>query len=335
MRCVYLVAGFLVVGTPLGADDQKPVLPIGGMERKDPRFDKLIPRDARIELLADGFKWTEGPVWLPDGKHLLFSDVPNNIIWKWQVGKGATSFLKPSGHRGDTARKGEPGSNGLALDPEGLLVVCQHGDRRICRIEKDGKQTTLADRFDGKRFHSPNDLAFRGNGDLYFTDPPYGLEKGWDDPGRELDFCGVYRLARDGKLTLLTRELSRPNGIAFSPDEKKLYIADSDVTRPVWMVYDLKDDGTLGPGKVFARAREHLTLKRLGVPDGLKVDKDGNLFAAGPGGILLFAPDGTHLGTLLTGSLTSNCAWGDDDSTLYITAGQRLLRIRTTTKGAR
>ena len=303
--------------------------------RKDARFDKLVPADAKVEKLADGYTWVEGPVWNKKESYLLFSNIPKNEIIKWQEGKGASQFLSPSGYSGKEPFTGkEPGTNGLTYDAEGHLVMCQHGDRRIARLEADGKTIKgLADKFEGKRLNSPNDLVYHSNGDLYFTDPIYGLPKNWDDPGRELDFCGVYRLGKDGKLTLLTKEITRPNGIAFSPDEKKLYVACSDPEKAIWMVYDVKADGTLANGKVFFDATPWAKEKKPGLPDGMKVDKDGNLFATGPGGLHVFAPDGTLLGTFDTGVPTANCNWGDDGSTLYITANTALLRVKLTTKG--
>lgn len=307
--------------------------PIGSIERLDPRLDKLIPRDARLEKLAEGFDWAEGPVWVPKGNYLLFSDVPQNTIFKWKEGEGISVYMKPSGTSTYQQRGGEPGSNGLALDSEGRLVLAEHGDRRISREDSPGKKTTLADRYNGKRFNSPNDLVFKSNGDLYFTDPPYGLVKGMEDPEKELDFQGVFRLSKDGRVTLLTKELSRPNGMAFSPDEKTLYVSNSDLKKAVWMAYDVKDDGTIEHGHVFFDATMWVG-KKKGLPDGLKVDKAGNLFATGLGGVLVFAPDGTHLGTIDTGQATANCNWGDDGSVLYITADMHLLRIKTSTKGA-
>lgn len=305
---------------------------LGKIDRKDPRLDKLIPADAVIERLADGFDWSEGPVWVSDGKYLLFSDVPRNVVHKWQDGKIA-EFLKPSGYTGATPRGGEPGSNGLTLDPQGRLVLAEHGDRRVSRLEKDGSKTTLADRFEGNRLNSPNDVVFDAKGNLFFTDPPYGLEKNEQDPKKEIDFQGVYRVAADGKLTLLTKAMSRPNGIALSPDEQTLYVANSDPERAVIMAFPLKGDGTLGEGKVFFDAAP-LMKGRKGLPDGLKVDCDGHLFATGPGGVLIIAPDGAHLGTIETGEATANCAWGGEDgSTLYITADMHLCRVRTTTRG--
>ncbi|MBI4602037.1 MAG: SMP-30/gluconolactonase/LRE family protein [Planctomycetes bacterium] len=307
---------------------------VGSIERADPRLDKLIPLDARIEKLAEGFEWSEGPAWVKDGGFLVFSDVPRNHVLRWKEGEGLSVFLKPSGYTGEAKRGGEPGSNGLAVDAEGRLVLCQHGDRRVARREKDGKTfTTLADRHDGKRLNSPNDLAYRSNGDLYFTDPPYGLEKGMGDPAKELDFQGVYRVTAKGELTLLTKEVQAPNGIALSPDEKTLYVANSDGRKAVWYAFEVKEDGTLGPSRTFFDSTAWVQAGKKGVPDGLKVDVDGNLFATGPGGVCIFAPDGTHLGTIATGEATANCAWGDDGSTLYITADMYLLRVKTTTKG--
>jgi gluconolactonase len=323
----------LLAATTRSEEKTKKYPTLGTIERKDPRFDQLVPKEAAIEKLAEGFEWAEGPVWVRQGGYLLFSDIPNNRVVKWQEGHGVSDFLKPSGYTGKTPRKGEPGSNGLVLDPKGRLVLCEHGDRRVTRIEADGKtKTVLADNYKGKRFNSPNDLVFKSNGDLYFTDPPYGLEKGWDDPARELDFCGVYRLAKDGTLTLLTKEMSRPNGIAFSLDEKTLYVANSDPEKAVWMAFEVKTDGTLGKGRVFYDATEWAKTRK-GLPDGMKIDQAGNLFATGPGGVLVFTPDGTYLGRIDTGQKTANCAFGDDGSTLYLAAHMYLCRIRLSTKG--
>lgn len=307
----------------------------GTIERLDPRLDAVVPKDAKIEKLADGFKWAEGPVWMgkSDG-FLLFSDVEANTVYRWSQGTfGTQPFLIPSGYTGATARGGEPGSNGLTRDEKGNLVLMQHGDRKVVRWAQN-QFRPIAEAYNGKRFNSPNDGVFKSNGDFYFTDPPYGLEKGVDDPARELDFQGVYRVSgKDGTVTLLTKELSRPNGIAFSPDEKTLYVANSDPERAIWMAFPVKEDGTLGDGKVFADVTDQVGRKK-GLPDGLKVDADGNLFATGPGGVLIFAADGTHLGTLDTGEATANCGWGDDGSTLYITADMYLGRIKLSTKGA-
>jgi len=306
---------------------------LGKIERNDPRLDQLIAPDARIEKLAEGFDWSEGPVWIKEGAHLLFSDVPSNVVFKWKAGEGVSEFLKPSGYTGAISRGGEPGSNGLTVDDQGRLVLCEHGDRRVGRLEKDGRKTTLADRYKGKRLNSPNDLVYKSNGDLYFTDPPYGLEGNVKDPKKELSFQGVYRLKPGGELTLLTDQLSFPNGIAFSPDEKTLYVAVSDPKRAVWMAYDVKPDGTIDRGRVFFDATSMVGESRKGLPDGMKVDQAGNLFATGPGGVLVFSPEGKHLGTINTGEATANCAWGDDGTVLYITADMYLCRLKTKTRG--
>jgi gluconolactonase len=299
--------------------------------RLDPRFDALVPADAVAEKVVDGHTWVEGPVWNRAGNFLLFSDIPRNAIFKWQ--NGISLFLKPSGYTGDAPFTGrEPGSNALTYDRQGRLVICQHGDRRIVRVEEDGSWTTLADRYDGKRLNSPNDAVFKSNGDLYFTDPPFGLPKTFDDPGRELPFCGVYRV-KNGRVTLLTKEVKAPNGIAFSPDEKTLYVTDVDPNRSAWLAFDVNDDGTLANGRVFFDAT-NWRKNQPGAPDGLKVDRAGNIFGAGRGGVHVFAPDGMWLGSIETGVATSNCAWGEDGSTLFITADHALYRIRLTTKGA-
>lgn len=306
---------------------------IGEIVRMDPAFDALVPEGAKIERLATGFEWSEGPVWDPAAGAVYFSDIPNNAVMKWKDGEGLSLFLKPAGYTGTAARGGETGSNGLLLDKSGRLVLCQHGDRRIARLAADGKSfETLADRYMGKRFNSPNDAVYHSNGDLYFTDPPYGLEKQMDDPLKELDFQGVYRLGKDGKVTLLTKEMSRPNGIALSPDEKTLYVANSDPKKAIWMAFDVVGDGTIANGRVFADVTETVG-KMKGLPDGLKLDTAGNLFATGPGGVLVFNPSGKLLGRIDPGNATANCGFGDDGSTLYITSDMDFCRIRLTTTG--
>lgn len=336
--CLLLSCSAPETSKPVTSDNkaaEKPAAPVVKIVRLDPALDKLIPIDAKVEKLSDGYQWSEGPVWNKQNKYLLFSDIPNNRIIKWQEGKGAGDYLKPAGYTGSEPFTGkEPGTNGLIYDAAGRLTACAHGDRAVIRLEDDGKKrTTLADKYEGKRLNSPNDLVFKSNGDLYFTDPIYGLPKGADDPKRELDFCGVYRLSKDGKVTLLTREITRPNGIAFSPDEKKLYVASSDPDKAIWMVYDVKADGTLANGKVFFDATAWAKEKRPGLPDGMKVDQSGNLWVTGPGGVHVFTPEGKHLGTIDTGVPTANVGFGDDGSTLYITANKELLRLKTTTKG--
>lgn len=329
-----LSIGLALAGRGLLAQEKTVSPSIGTIERNDPRLDRIVPSHARLEKLAEGFDWSEGPVWDRKGRFLIFSDVPRNTAFRWREGKGVDVFLKPSGYTGSTPRGGEPGSNGLVMDSAGRLVLCQHGDRRVARLESDGRFTTLADRYQGKRFNSPNDGVYKSNGDLYFTDPPYGLLGKNDDPKKELDFNGVFRLSKDGTVTLLTREMTYPNGIGFSPDEKTLYVANSDPDKAIWMAFEVKEDGTLGKGRVFHDATPLTKRKdRKGLPDGLKVDQAGNLFATGPGGVFIFSPDGTHLGTLATGEATANCGWGEDGSVLFVTADMYLGRIRLTTKG--
>jgi gluconolactonase len=306
---------------------------VGKIERLDPRFDALVPSGAVLEKVADGMDWTEGPVWDVKSGALLFSDVPRNVILQWKEGAGVTERVRASGYSGKEPFAGrEPGSNGLVFDRQGRLVTCQHGDRRIVRREPDGGVTVIAGRYEGKRLNSPNDLVFKSNGDLYFTDPPFGLPGTFDDPAKELPFQGVYRVTPDGRVTLLTRELSAPNGIGFSPDEKTLYVSNSDRKHPIWMAYPVRPDGTLGSGRQFAEASAWVK-EAEGVADGLKLDKSGNVFGAGPGGIHVFAPDGTRLGRIETGVKTGNLNWGEDGSVLYIAANHWILRLRTSTKG--
>ncbi|MDO1447398.1 SMP-30/gluconolactonase/LRE family protein [Rhodocytophaga aerolata] len=313
------------------AQDNPPYPTLGRVVREDPQLDQLIPKDAKIEVLATGFEWTEGPLWIKDGGYLLFSDIPNNAIMKWKAGEGIREFMKPAGYTGVATYGDEPGSNGLTLDKQGRLIICEHGDRRISRMDWNGGKQTLADNYMGKRFNSPNDAVVKSNGDVYFTDPPYGLPKKQDDPQRELDFFGVFRWSTDGKLTLLTKEMTRPNGIAFSPDEKTLYVAQSDNVA-IWKAFPVNADGTLGKSRIFYDASAAMN-KMPGSPDGMKVDKQGNIFATGPGGIYIFTPTGKLLGRIETGVPTANCAWGDDGSVLYITADMYLCRIKTNTIG--
>ncbi|MGQ0656671.1 MAG: SMP-30/gluconolactonase/LRE family protein [Chromatiales bacterium] len=316
----------------LRADTVEP--PPGWIERLDPRFDALIPRDAQLELAAGGIEWAEGPVWDSVDGSLLFSDVPRNGVFRWKPGAGVTQFLERSGYTGNAPFTGrEPGSNGLVFDRDSRLTICQHGNRRIVRRESDGTITVLADRYEGKRLNSPNDLVFRSNGDLYFSDPPFGLPQSFDDPQKELPFQGVFRLTPEGTLTAVVTDLDAPNGIGFSPDEQTLYVSNAFSKRPIWMAYRVLEDGTLGPGRQFAEASAYVKPGE-GVPDGLKIDRHGNVFAAGPGGIHVYAPDGTRLGRIVTGVPTGNLNWGEDGGVLYIAANHRILRLRTATSGA-
>jgi gluconolactonase len=318
------------------ADDGSPRA-VGKIERLDPALDKLVPPDAEMEVITEGLAWCEGPVWVPAGRFLLFSDIPNNAINRWDARSGSRLFLKPAGYTGSDPRGGESGSNGLVLDRKGRLVLCQHGDRRIARLDASWdhpqpKYVTLADRYEGQRLNSPNDAVIDSRGAIYFTDPPYGLEKGMNDPRKELTFQGVFRIEPDGKLKLLTSEMERPNGIGLSPDEKTLYVANSHGPRHVIMAFDLKQDGTLGPGREFFNARD--LAGQPGACDGLAVDARGNVFATIPGGVGIFTPDGKQLGLLATGDRTANCTFGGEDgSTLFIAANHRMLRIKTSTRG--
>lgn len=309
---------------------------IGHIVAFEDEFHKLVPEDAVIEVLGSGFDWSEGPLWVPqaEGGFLIFSDIPRNSVMKWSQTEGVSLFMKPSGYTGLGQYSREPGSNGLALDHQGRIIFCEHGDRRLSRLEHNGGKKTIADSFNGKRFNSPNDAAVKSNGDVYFTDPPYGLPKGFGDPSREIDFCGVYRVCPDGEVTLLTDKMRAPNGIAFSPDEETLYVAQSDGREPVIMAFPVKTDGTLGEGRVFYSYSDTIG-KMPGGPDGLKVDRHGNLFATGPGGVYVITLAGKALGRIHTGQRTANCAWGDPDgSVLYMTADSYLCRIKTRTGSA-
>jgi gluconolactonase len=308
---------------------------LGRIERADAGLEALLPADAEIEILARGFTWSEGPLWI-DGKaagegHLLFTDIPRNSIFRWHPDTGITLFMEPSGYTGVSFYGTEPGANGLALDRQGHLIMCEHGDRRVSVLTNGGGKRTLVDNYQGGRLNSPNDLIAHSSGAIYFTDPPYGLPGGADDPRRELDFCGVYRLGTDGKLDLLTKELARPNGIAFSPDEKTLYVAQSDPAKAIWMAFPVRTDGMLEQGRVLFSAQDDVG-KMPGLPDGLDVDRQGNLWASGPGGIYVISPAGKLLGRIITEQATSNCCLGGPNGDeLFITADSYLCRVKTKT----
>jgi len=308
---------------------------LGSVVRYDERMNELIALDAEIEVLASGFDWSEGPLWIEDGGegYLLFSDIPRNSVMKWQQGRGISLFMKPSGYTGVAEYGREPGSNGLCLDRQGRIIFCEHGDRRLSRLEPGGGKRSLVDSYEGKRLNSPNDAVVKSDGSIYFTDPPYGLPKRFADPGRELEFCGVYCLSPSGALTLLTKEMTRPNGIALSPDEQILYVAQSDSKQAIIKAFPIKADGSLGQGEILCDFTS-LVRRYPGSPDGLKVDQQGNLFATSPGGVHVITPAGKILGRIHTGKPTANCAWGNDGSVLYMTVDDCLCRIKTRTRGA-
>lgn len=309
---------------------------IGEVIKIAPEFSQVIAEDTRVELLADGFDWTEGPLWIEDGKYLLFSDIPKNSIYKWKDGEGVSLYLKPSGYTGKKERGGETGSNGLLLDQNGRLVLCQHGDRRLAVMDAPLDHpaplfTTLAGEYQNMKFNSPNDAAYDSKGNLYFTDPAYGLEGMMDDPSKELPFQGVYRLLKSGSVELITKTLERPNGIALSKDEKTLYVANSYSERPIIMSFPIEEGQKIGKGEVFFDTKHLRVDGAKGLPDGLKIGKSGIIYATGPGGILVLDPSGRHLGTISSGEATSNCAFDTAEEYLYGTSDMYLFRVKLKT----
>jgi gluconolactonase len=307
------------------------------IRRIDPALDKLLPAGAKVEKIAGGFRFVEGPVWNRKAGYLVFSDIPGNAIMTWSPSGGASVF-RARIFEGEYPDGMQVGTNGLTLDKEGRIVAAEHGNRQVSRIERDGALTVLAGRYEGKRLNSPNDLVVKKNGDIYFTDPPFGLLRpgqGVADaaksPLRELDFSGVFRITAPGKIDLMTKDIALPNGLAFSPDEKKLYVANS--AGKTWSVYDVAKDGTLANGRIFYDADKETG---PGVPDGMKVDTAGNVWATGPGGILVISAQAKLLGVIGFPEVPANCAWGDaDGKTLYVTARTGLYRIRTNSTGIR
>jgi gluconolactonase len=304
---------------------------IGTLERLDPALDSIISPGARAEIIEDGFVWSEGPLWVESQKMLLVSDVKKNIVYKWTEKKGKEVYLNPSGYTSTVSRGGEMGSNGLTIDNNGNLVLCQHGDRQVGRMDArldkpEAKYVALANNYNGKKFNSPNDLVFNGENELFFTDPPYGLEKQIDDPKKEIPFQGVYKVKTNGEVILLLDSLTRPNGIAFLPGEKQVIIANSDPAKPNWYIYDVKGD-SLTNGRIFYSAVGYNELSK-GLPDGMKVDKNGNVFAAGPGGFYFFSSSGKLLGMLKLPDASSNCSLSTDQKTLYMTNDMHVLRLK-------
>jgi gluconolactonase len=303
---------------------------VGSIERLDPALDQLIAPGTQAEIIGEGYTWSEGPVWIENEKMLLFSDVPNNIIYKWSEEKGIETFLTPSGYTGTIPRGGEPGSNGLILNNAGQLVICQHGDRRVALLTssfKDPKPefTTLADNYQGKKLNSPNDVVVDKQGNLFFTDPPYGLLKNVNDSSKQIPFQGVYKVKPDGTVILLVDSLTRPNGIALSPDQQTLYVANSDQPVAKWYSFHIKGD-SLTDAKIFYSAK--YADGESGAPDGLRVDKNGNLFATGPGGIWIFNAEGKALGRIRLPEATANCTFSADGKILYMTSHMYLLRMK-------
>lgn len=305
---------------------------IGSFQRFDPALDAIISSTAKVEIISTGYDWSEGPLWIEKNKMLLFSDVPQNKIYQWTEEKGAQVYLAPSGYTDTIRRGGETGSNGLILDNAGQLVLCQCGNRQIARMDaspdKPAPQfTSLAAMYNGKKFNSPNDIVVNSKGEYFFTDPPYGLEKNMNDAHKEIPFQGVYKINSDGRVTLLIDSISRPNGIAFFPGEKRMIIANSDPSKPYWYVYEVDENRMLQNGRIFHVADSANRLP--GLPDGLKIDRKGNVFATGPGGIWIFNGDGKTLGKIsVMEAPTSNCALSADEKTLFVTNDMNILRIK-------
>ena len=301
---------------------------IGSVERLSPEIDNLIEKSAKIEILADGFEWSEGPVWSSQLNSVLFSDVPENVIYSWNEDKGLETFTRPIGYSGKVPNLKKAGTNGLTIDADGNLIICMHGDRKITRLEKFNinRKVTLVNSFDGNLLNSPNDLVYDSKGNLYFTDPPYGLLEGDNDKLKEIEFNGVYKVYPNGDIEVLVKNLTRPNGISISNDEKILYVANSDKNNPVIMQYDLSEKGAKNPS-IFFDGRE-LTKKDIGLFDGLKVHPTGNVFATGPGGVLVIKDNGEHIGTIRTEVRTANCAFDENFQYLYMTSDMFLTRIK-------
>lgn len=299
--------------------------------RLDPKINEIVPLNPKIYKLADGFRFTEGPIWVKEGKYLLFSDPNSNVIWKYTSDGQLSAFKENSGYTGaDIAEYGQPGSNGITFDPQGRLTIDQHGNHRVIRIERDGSETVLADKYQGKRLNSPNDLVYRSDGTLFFTDPPFGLPKFFDDPRKELTFSGVYSIYK-GKLQLLTKEFTGPNGIALSPDEKYIYVGNWDEKAKIVKRYEVNADGTIKNGTLFY---DLTSAPGEDAIDGIKVDQLGNVYVSGPGGLWIISPEGKHLGTIVAPKHVHNMAWGDEDGkTLYLCGRGSLYRMRLNVEG--
>ncbi|AQR75832.1 gluconolactonase [Sphingomonas sp. LM7] len=309
---------------------------IGSITRFDPALDAVIDANTPIEVLSTGYKWAEGPVWVKRGGYLLFSDVPANIVYRWKQGEAVVPFLDPSGLVGPIpAAIREAGANGMAVDAQGRLILADSGTRAVTAVDLATKRRTiLADRYQGKRFNSCNDVVIGRNGAIYFTDPPYGLAEGDTSPLKELAFNGVFLRTADGKVRVIDDTLKRPNGIGLCPKKTTLYVAMSDEARPQILAYPLDAAGMpRAAPTVFHDFSAPLARKLPGLPDGLKVDKAGRVFASGPGGIYVLSPQGRALGLIATGKATANCAFGEDGKTLFLTSSDMLARVRLKTPG--
>jgi len=308
---------------------------VGRIVRLDPALDAIVASSAGIEKLAEGFTWSEGPVWISPGNYLLFTDVPGNTMYRWSEREGLSVFLKPSGYDGPpTDAFREPGANGLFPDRKGTILMADHGNRMVARLDLATKQKTpLATSYEGRRFNSPNDVIKRSDGVIFFTDPPYGLKDLNESPLKELPFNGVYRVDLDGKVGLIDDQVTFPNGLALSPDEHTLYVAVSDPKNPIWMAYTLDDIGDVTGRRVFADASDLVKEGLRGLPDGLRVAANGSLFVTAPGGVMILSPEGKRLGRIETGTAIANCAFGDDGYTLYMTSHQFLARVKVKSRG--
>lgn len=323
-------AGFLFACQEADNNRSSNSSPVAVIESLDERFHQIVHDTARVEIIAEGFEWAEGPLWLDSYGTLLFTDVPANTAYKWSEQTGKQVYLKPSGYTGSAKRGGETGANGLLLDSNDRLVLCQHGNRQLALMDapvNDPKPNfkPLAANYQGKKFNSPNDAALRTNGDIFFTDPPYGLEKNMDDPLKEISFQGVFRVKPSGEVKLLVDSITRPNGIALTRDEQSLIVANSDDKKKIWYMYDFgKDDSLINP-RIFYDATSD---SAKGAPDGFKIDRNGNVFATGPGGVWIFNSEGVPLGRIKFTELTSNVALSGDEKTLFITADMYVLRVK-------
>ena len=335
VTCLKMIFLSLLLTTSAIAQSTQPYATIGQVVRTDPKLDQLIPANAKIEIIAAGFGHLEGPVWVKDSSYLLVNDTKAQTTYKWSPTAGLSKFIEHNGYTGRLPYSEEPGSNGMTVDRQGRLIVCDHGDRRLAVMPLlgEGGKRTLTDAHQGKRYNSPNDVIAHANGNVYFTDPPYGLPKQANDPSRETPINGVYQLTPNGITTLIIPDMTYPNGLSFSPDAKTLYVTQSDSTKPFIMAYPMLTDGRVGKGRVFFDASSVPRPRPKELLDGIKLDNQENCWVAGPGGLLIISPAGKLLGRIDTGEVISNLTWGDDGSTLYIASSMFLCRIKTNVKG--